>query len=157
MTTTTRRARTNAAPTSRDWKDLGPCRNEDPELFFPIGSSPQALAQEEEAKRVCWRCPVMQRCGQWAVETRQDAGVWGGMSERDRRLLHRRDGRRTFRPGQMSASDHIITYQLREFLALQAKGFKPIDIARGLSTNVQTVNNVLRKLAERASAEVKAA
>lgn len=155
--TSTRRPSTGAAPTSRTWMLNGACRDEDPELFFPIGATPAALAQAEEAKRICWRCPVIQTCGQYALATRQDLGVWGGMSERDRRLLHRRKGRRTYKPGEMSASDHVLTYQLAEFQALQAKGLKPIDIARGLRTNVQTVNNVLRKLEQRAAAEVAAA
>jgi len=157
MSTSTRRARTNAAPTSRDWQARGACRQEDPELFFPIGSSPLAKAQEDTAKRVCWRCPVMEMCGQYALESRQDTGVWGGMSEDDRRRLHRRKGRRTYRPGQMRASEHVLTYQLPEFLALKAKGLRPIDIARGLRTNVQTVNSVTRKLDQRAVKEVKAA
>ncbi len=157
MTTTTRRARTAAAPDSRNWQALGACRDEDPDLFFPIGHSPQALEQTEEAKRVCWRCPVMQLCGQYALETRQDLGVWGGMSEYDRRRLVRRKGRRTFRPGELSAADHIVTYQLAEFLALQARGLKPLEIARAMRTNVQTVYKVQRKLAERAEQGVKAA
>lgn len=155
----TRLGTKSASPTTENWRSYAACRTEDPELFFPIGSGPAAQAQAEEAKRVCWRCPAMQLCGQWAVQTRQESGVWGGMAEWDRRRLHRRHGRRTFRPGEMRASDHILTYQLSEFLALQAKGLAPMGIARGLGTNVQTVNNVLRKLQQRAAAaaqEVKA-
>ena len=156
-TTLTRRVRKLAAPTAENWQSFAACRDEDPELFFPIGSGPAAQAQAEEAKRVCWRCPAMQLCGQWALQTRQDVGVWGGMSEHDRRLLHRRKGRRTFRPGEMRASDHILTYQLNEFLTLRKRGLPPKDIARALSTNVQTVNNVTRKLEQRAAEEAKAA
>ena len=90
MTTTTRLA---TKPASDNWQIRGACRNEDPELFFPIGGGPAAQVQAEEAKRVCWRCPVMQLCGQWALKTRQDAGVWGGMSEDERRALKRRNAR----------------------------------------------------------------
>lgn len=152
----TRLGTKSASPTAKTWRDFAACRNEDPELFFPIGSSPAAHAQAEQAKRVCWRCPAMELCGQWALQTRQDVGVWGGMAEWDRRLLHRRQGRRTFRPGEMRASDHIVTYQLAEFLALKEKGLAPKDIARGLRTNVQTVNNVMRKLEQRAAEGVTA-
>ena len=63
--------------------------DEDPELFFPIGNTGPALLQIEEAKGVCRRCPVVDTCLKWAIETGQDAGVWGGLSEDERRALKR--------------------------------------------------------------------
>ncbi|TGZ12391.1 transcriptional regulator WhiB [Streptomyces sp. S816] len=78
----------------RDWRGFGACKEEDPELFFPIGSTGPALLQIEEAKSVCRRCPVIERCLQWALETGQPHGVWGGMSEDERRLMKRRAARR---------------------------------------------------------------
>ncbi|MDT0347551.1 WhiB family transcriptional regulator [Streptomyces litchfieldiae] len=77
-----------------DWRHQGVCREEDPELFFPIGNTGPALLQIEEAKAVCRRCPVMEQCLQWAMETRQEHGVWGGMSEDERRAMARRAKRR---------------------------------------------------------------
>ena len=68
-----------------DWRHRAACRDEDPELFFPIGTSGPALLQVEQAKAVCRRCSVTDECLQWALETGQDAGVWGGMSEEERR------------------------------------------------------------------------
>lgn len=76
-----------------DWRHEAVCRNEDPELFFPVGSSGPALAQIARAKVVCSRCPVTLQCLSWAIETGQDAGVWGGMSEDERRSLKRRRNR----------------------------------------------------------------
>jgi len=73
-----------------DWRSEAACREVDPELFFPIGNSGPALLQIEEAKQVCRRCPVMQECLHWAIDSGQDAGVWGGMSEDERRALKRR-------------------------------------------------------------------
>jgi len=73
-----------------DWRHEAACRDEDPELFFPIGNTGPALIQIEEAKRVCRSCNVMDSCLQWAMDTSQEAGVWGGMSEDDRRLARRR-------------------------------------------------------------------
>lgn len=73
-----------------DWRHRAACRNEDPELFFPIGTSGPALLQIEEAKAVCRRCPVSEQCLEWAIESGQDSGVWGGMSEDERRALKRR-------------------------------------------------------------------
>jgi WhiB family redox-sensing transcriptional regulator len=61
-----------------DWRHRAICRDEDPELFFPIGNTGPALLQIEQAKGVCRRCPVMQDCLAWALESGQDAGVWGG-------------------------------------------------------------------------------
>jgi WhiB family transcriptional regulator, redox-sensing transcriptional regulator len=73
-----------------DWRHEAACREVDPELFFPIGNSGPALLQIEEAKQVCRRCSVMDECLRWAIESGQDAGVWGGMSEDERRALKRR-------------------------------------------------------------------
>lgn len=76
-----------------DWRHRAACREEDPELFFPIGNTGPALLQIEEAKAVCRRCPVVDACLAWALESGQDAGVWGGLSEDERRALKRRNAR----------------------------------------------------------------
>ena len=79
---------------STDWMLRAACKNEDPELFFPVGISGPALRQVDEAKTVCRRCPVQAECLEWAIEFGQDFGVWGGMSEDERRSLKRRRERR---------------------------------------------------------------
>ena len=76
-----------------DWRHDAVCRDEDPELFFPVGNSGPALLQIAEAKAVCRRCPVASECLAWALESGQDAGVWGGLSEDERRALKRRSSR----------------------------------------------------------------
>lgn len=76
-----------------DWRQSALCREQDPELFFPIGTTGPAAVQVDEAKAVCRRCPVLDSCLTWALETAQDAGVWGGTSEDDRRMLKRRSTR----------------------------------------------------------------
>ncbi|MER6558864.1 WhiB family transcriptional regulator [Streptomyces sp. NPDC001027] len=73
-----------------DWRQHAACRREDPDLFFPIGTSGPALMQEEQAKTVCRRCPVQEACLEWAMETDQTLGVWGGTNETERRALKRR-------------------------------------------------------------------
>lgn len=75
-----------------DWRQKAACIDEDPELFFPIGTTGPALEQLERAKAVCRRCDVVDQCLEWALETNQDAGVWGGMSEDERRALRRNRG-----------------------------------------------------------------
>jgi WhiB family redox-sensing transcriptional regulator len=76
-----------------DWRHRALCRDEDPELFFPIGTTGPAAVQVAQAKVVCGRCPVVEPCLSWALETGQDAGVWGGTSEDERRALKRRTAR----------------------------------------------------------------
>ena len=77
-----------------DWRNSAACRTEDPDLFFPIGTSGPALLQTEQAKAVCRRCPVREQCLQWALRTGQSTGVWGGTSEEERRALKRRTAAR---------------------------------------------------------------
>ena len=75
-----------------DWRHHAACREVDPELFFPIGNTGPALLQIDEAKTVCRRCPVMDSCLQWALESGQDSGVWGGMSEDEKARLQAAGG-----------------------------------------------------------------
>jgi WhiB family redox-sensing transcriptional regulator len=82
-----------AKKTKSDWRHRAACANQDPELFFPIGDTTMARAQAEEAKAVCRRCPVMEACGNWALATGQDAGVWGALTEAERRSMRRRAAR----------------------------------------------------------------
>jgi len=81
------------SPNLMSWRNRSACLEEDPELFFPIGNTGPALLQIEEAKAVCRRCEVIETCLKWAIESGQDAGVWGGLSEDERRALKRRNAR----------------------------------------------------------------
>lgn len=76
------------------WRHKAACLGEDPELFFPVGSTGAALERIEAAKAVCQRCAVSTHCLEYALETNQDAGVWGGLQEDERRTLRRRRQRR---------------------------------------------------------------
>lgn len=76
-----------------DWRDKSACLTVDPELFFPVGNTGPALDQIEKAKAVCGGCPVVENCLQYALESNQDSGVWGGLSEDERRALKRRAAR----------------------------------------------------------------
>lgn len=76
-----------------DWRDKAACLTVDPELFFPVGNTGPAVDQIDKAKSVCARCTVTEICLQYALETGQDSGVWGGLSEDERRALKRRAAR----------------------------------------------------------------
>lgn len=71
-----------------DWT-LAACQGHDPELFFPIGTEGAAAEQTQAAKFVCGTCPIRTACLRWALATGQDAGVWGGASEDERRVMRR--------------------------------------------------------------------
>lgn len=80
---------------SADWRHFARCREADPNLFFAADQErdPHKTARENEAKAVCHRCPVADWCRQWALDTRQQHGVWGALSEDERRSILRRQGR----------------------------------------------------------------
>ena len=73
-----------------DWRNGANCLNSDPELFFPNGTTGPAKDQIDQAKKVCAGCDVKEQCLVYALETGQDSGVWGGLSEDERRALKRR-------------------------------------------------------------------
>jgi len=69
----------------RPWAAFAACRDVDDDLFFP--------SREEggrTAVRICSGCPVREQCLAWALEMRIGYGVWGGLTEGERRRLQRR-------------------------------------------------------------------
>ena len=74
---------------AEDWRDRASCRDTSPELFFPIGTTGLALDQIDAAKQVCVECPVSSQCLEFALATNQEAGVWGGTTEDERRRLRK--------------------------------------------------------------------
>lgn len=74
---------------ANEWRDEAACRDLDPELFFPVGTTGPAIEQTETAKAVCRQCDVQEACLDYALRTDQDAGIWGGTSEEERRVLRR--------------------------------------------------------------------
>ena len=91
-------------PREMAWIEQGRCIGEDPELFFPVGTSGPALAQAERAISVCLSCSVRADCLEWALDTCQDAGVWGGLDEESRREI-RRERRKT---REIVAEDRLV-------------------------------------------------
>jgi len=67
-----------------DWRWRALCAEVDPELFFPKKGMPTAAA-----RRVCAACEVRTECLTWALEHDQEHGVWGGLSDQERRRLKR--------------------------------------------------------------------
>jgi WhiB family redox-sensing transcriptional regulator len=75
------------------WLNESRCLTEDPELFFPVGNTGPAVEQIEQAKAVCRECSVTNSCLEYAIKENQDTGVWGGLSEDERKSLKRKYAR----------------------------------------------------------------
>jgi WhiB family redox-sensing transcriptional regulator len=73
-----------------DWRDDAACRDADPELFFPDCGIRSARTQVKAAKLICRGCPVQMICLDWAMASGQESGIWGGLTEEERRRLQRR-------------------------------------------------------------------
>lgn len=164
MTTT---AQTRLATTSATlhltqdyrWRDDASCREVDPELFFPTGTTLAAIIQTDQAKAVCAGCPSRQKCLEWALETGQETGVWGGLGEDERRALKQtpvrpieipepsssKKGSHRY-PGYATAADGILGTRLEEVRALVERHASVHDIAAALGTNMPTVRKVLERL-----------
>ena len=69
------------------WQDRALCAQTDPEAFFP-----EKGGSTREAKRICVSCEVKQECLEYALMQDERFGIWGGLSERERRRLKRKAG-----------------------------------------------------------------
>jgi WhiB family transcriptional regulator, redox-sensing transcriptional regulator len=80
------------------WWLLAACRYEDPDLFFPVSAIGKSLQQAAEAKAVCAGCPVRAECLAFALRTKQVHGIWGGMTEEERRQAAKPGEREAWMP-----------------------------------------------------------
>jgi WhiB family transcriptional regulator, redox-sensing transcriptional regulator len=71
-------------PEDRSWQNYANCLGVDPDLFFP-----ERGASTREAKEVCRGCVVREHCLEYALVNGEKFGIWGGMSERERRRIRR--------------------------------------------------------------------
>ena len=71
--------------TELGWQERALCAQTDPEAFFP-----EKGGSTREAKKVCTGCDVRSECLEYALENDERFGIWGGLSERERRKLKRR-------------------------------------------------------------------
>lgn len=69
-----------------EWRLNGACRAFDPSMFYP-----ETEAAAAKAKRICEGCDVLLDCRAYAMSSRENSGVWGGLSERERRRIWRRE------------------------------------------------------------------
>ena len=69
------------------WQDFALCAETDPDIFFP-----EKGGSTREAKRICDGCEVRSECLDYALANDERFGIWGGLSERERRKLRREAG-----------------------------------------------------------------
>lgn len=74
-------------PEDLGWQEKALCAQTDPEAFFP-----EKGGSTRQAKAVCAICPVTEQCLGYALETDQRFGIWGGLSEQERKRLKRQQG-----------------------------------------------------------------
>jgi WhiB family redox-sensing transcriptional regulator len=72
-------------PEEASWQERSLCAQTDPEAFFP-----EKGGSTREAKRICTGCEVKSECLEYALANDERFGIWGGLSERERRRLKRR-------------------------------------------------------------------
>lgn len=113
------------------WRELAACRGTDLDVFFPErGESAGA------ARQVCAGCPVRQPCLDYAVTNRITSGVWGGLTERERRALRSRWVRAT-----RCERDRDVT-------AAAAAGYTAAAIGRSFGLSHTSVSRVLSRGAD---------
>ena len=69
---------------TQPWASKAKCLQAEPDTFFP-----EKGGSTREAKRICSGCPVREECLEYALANDERFGIWGGMSERERRRLKR--------------------------------------------------------------------
>jgi WhiB family redox-sensing transcriptional regulator len=128
------RHRNPAAPArfAARWRELAACRGIGLDLFFP-----ERGESAEPARQVCAACPVRQPCLEYAISNRITHGIWGGLSERERRAL---------RSGWLHSSRRE---RDQAILAAEAAGYTATVIGRTFGLSRTSVTRVLSRDADR--------
>jgi WhiB family redox-sensing transcriptional regulator len=127
---TARQPRRSLAASARfaaRWRKLAACRGTDLEVFFP-----ERGESAEPARQVCAACPVRQPCLDYAITNRITHGIWGGLTERERRTL---------RSGWVRASRRE---RNRAILAAEAAGYTAAAIGRSFGLSRTSVTRIVR-------------
>ncbi|MFE4055025.1 WhiB family transcriptional regulator [Streptomyces sp. NPDC059096] len=137
------------------WHTRGACHGMDADdadaVFFPLPRDHEAIA---EAKELCGWCPVRRECLTFALENTLKDGVWGGLTEAERRpwhdgLPHRRDYQRV--AAFFNGRDVHLTEAERQIVVDLAylRGWRPIRLAAALQISVKHSRDLLRQVANK--------
>lgn len=88
------KSRIEVAKKSETWRESAACKGQFGHLFYPSQSGERESRhdkriREQQAKRICARCPVTDECLAWALRNHELTGVWGGTTEVERRAMIR--------------------------------------------------------------------
>ena len=122
-----RRSLVASARFAARWRELAACRGAGLDLFFP-----ERGESAGPARRVCAACPVRQPCLDYAITNRITYGIWGGLTERERRAL---------RSGWVRASRRE---RDRAILAAEAAGYTAAAIGRSFGLSRTSVTRIVR-------------
>jgi WhiB family redox-sensing transcriptional regulator len=101
-----------------DWVAAAVCASTDPEIFFP-----EKGGSTRSAKAICRRCPVAAECLAAALARDERFGIWGGLSERDRRALTAAEPKRGARTMRTEITDILILTLLKHLVAGRSAAF----------------------------------
>jgi len=90
-----------------NWDEEAACRSTDPDVFFPRDDIQGRGYDVRAAKRVCVGCPVRSQCLEFALTARLEYGVWGGLTETERRSLRRSRQRKARRQAASQAASQF--------------------------------------------------
>lgn len=82
-------ARQNLLETDPSWRIKAACRDLDPNLFFPVGTTGPAIEETANAKSTCAQCISKVACLEYALENNEQYGIWGGATEDERQVIRR--------------------------------------------------------------------
>jgi WhiB family redox-sensing transcriptional regulator len=118
-------------PSHSSWRDRAACRGTDPDLFFPDRGE-----SADPARQICARCPARQPCLAYALDTGITHGIWGGLTERERRVLRapRQRASRRERDRAIAAAD--------------AAGYTRQEIVRTFGLSRTSVSRILLRAAD---------
>lgn len=116
-----------------DWQDGALCKDMDAEVFFGRYEK-MSYDEEQRAKAICQECPVRQACLDYAVQTRQIVGIWGGTTP-TRRMRLRSEWLR-------ERGNERLTERNNEARRLADMGCTPDQIAAQLNVNLRTAQRI---------------
>ena len=125
--------RTSGSPSPSSWRDKAACRGADSDVFFP-----ERGESADPARQVCARCPVRQPCLVYALDEKIAHGIWGGLTERERRVLRVPRQRASRRE-----RDRVV-------MAAEAAGYSRQEIARTIGLSRTSVSRILLRAADMA-------
>ena len=87
------------------WRESGACLTADPNLFFPVENGYAAVRQMMKAQQICAQCGVRRECLDFAMETGQTHGIWGGTTPEQRTRARRKRAAARRRQARVSLQD----------------------------------------------------